>query len=315
MPSSAADANDIPNSDTFAAWPAEQVRPFAEGKTVVLATGGSSRWYFLEHGEVSRGYSQFEQFEDYAKRAVRRIVEQAAMMCDDGITTVFAPGVAGGQAQRDPDYVDNLRRIFEYAANDFARELYAELDMGVMFRGGWRQTFEQFGVEDLTPLYAQVEAATIPQSGRWLVWFVHDDLIPADLAPAVGESLQANGKLPGQAALAEMYYGRPIERADIFISNNKLSVGTMRPPLIELADLYFTVAPTSYLDHPQWRAILYDHLFERRGHHREYPALAGDPIEKLRTFYTVNRRVTLGTGRYDPQTQVWRPVVPPTLDE
>lgn len=297
----------LPSCEEFTAWPDDQVDALAHGKTVVLASGGSSRWYFLEHGNTQQGYAQTEQFKDYGLKGARRIIEQASMMLDDGIRTVFAPGFAGGQGERNAEYVENLKWAYEVLIGEYAEQLYNEHNIGVKFRGGWQQLFDRLGANDLSERYAALEARTIAKSDRWLVWFVAEDLIPQSMMPQVTEYVAEHGTLPERTELAEQYYGRPLDSVDIFISNNKFAVNGMCPPLLTLANLYFTVSPSFYMDKKQWRRILYDYLFMRRGHYRDYTKLTPEAVQDMRSFYQANRGVTMGVGRYHQPSQTWRP--------
>ncbi|MGB4678475.1 MAG: hypothetical protein WBH90_17285 [Aggregatilineales bacterium] len=304
-----------PTLQEFQSWPSEKVEPIARGKTVVLASGGSSRWYFLEHGDTRKGYTATEQFRDYGRRGLQRIVEQASMMLDDGISTVFAPGFAGGQGERNPEYVENLKWAYQVLINEDAQALYEQHRLGVLFRGSWRQLFERLDAPDLSERYEAVEAQTKARSERWLVWFVAEDFIPESLLPTVTQSLVETGKMPERVALSEQYYGRPLDIVDIFISNNKFNVAGMVPPLLRLNDLYFTVSPSFYMDRPQWRNILYDHIFARRGHYRDYTKLTPEAVEDMREFYRINRGVTMGVGSYHEPSQTWRPTPFPVQRE
>lgn len=302
----------IPTASDFVAWPAADVQPLAAGKAVVFATGGTSRWYFLTHGDAAAGYGDSERFLHYGRNVLERVTQIVNWMFEDGASTVFVVGFGGGQGQRDASYMRNMMWAYELLADDETRALYDRYDMGVIFRGRWADLFAQLDAPDLAPRYRQLEAETAHRARR-LVWFVPDDVIPEDVMPLALERIQQTGRTPSAAELAEAYYGRPVEQIDIFISNNKLSIGGMLPPLVEARDLYFTVSPSLFLDHEQWRHILYDHLFARRGHYRDFTKLAGDRFEEMRAFYTANHGATQGVGSYHPPSQTWRPALWPNL--
>ena len=300
----------LPSLTEFEKMPTNEVQVFARDKSAVLALGGTSRWYFLEHADVSDGYDHPERFRHYGRLVMRRIAELADMMFADGISTVFVVGFVGKQGARTEEYNHNMTWAYEMLADQPSQELYSQYQMGVLFRGGWQGLFEDLGAPDLMEQFRHLEQQTAKQRERWLVWFVRDDLVPSSLMPLVTDCLKETGKLPERSVLSEAYYGRPLDTVDIFISNNKLSIKEMCPPLMTLSDLYFTVSPTLYMDHRQWRGILYDHLFARRGHYREFDKLGYDGIEDMRTFYEANRSVTTGVGTYHALTQTWRPSTP-----
>lgn len=72
------------------------------------------------------------------------------------------------------------------------------------------------------------------------------------------------GQVPNRQKLIELYYGEAIEAANLFIGFDKFNPADY--PLLEFAEenLYFTAAPSFYLDKNQLRRILHNHLHPRR---------------------------------------------------
>jgi hypothetical protein len=307
------DTDPSPSLAEFESWPLERVGPLVRDRTVIFSPGGSSRWYFLEHGEASVGYDQTEQFRDYSLHTLDRILELVNMMFADGIQTVLVIGATPKQIDRTAEYKKNLAWAFELLVKEDAQILYEQYQMGVLFRGGWQRMFERLGTTHLLEHYYELERQTALQRERWLIWVTEDDPIPRSLVPLIIETFETTGQVPDRATLCQAYYGRPLEHADIFISNNKPTVEGQLPPLLTVGDLYFTVNLCFHLDRPQWRGILYDHLFARRGHYRDYTAMAPGALEELRAFYKANQGVTLGVGMHHAPSRTWRPKVPPSL--
>jgi hypothetical protein len=297
----------IPSLAEFLAWPSEQVQPHVREKAVVFSPGGSSRWYFLEHGDASVGYDSPEAFRDYARRSFDRILELADLMFADGIRTVFVIGVTPKQSSRDPDYNQNLTAATRLLVDQASLESYELYEMGVLFRGGWERAFEKMGAAQVMEDCLALEQDTAPFRERWLVWVAADEPIPQALVPVVKKALEETGEMPARSALCEAYYGRGLTHADIFIGNNKPTIEGQSPPLLTLGDLYFTVSPSYYVDRPQWRTILYDHLFARRVRYRDWAAIGPEDMEEMRAFYQANQGVTLGVGRHHAPSQTWRP--------
>jgi len=194
-----------PTLADFKTWPPEQVQTFAHGKTTVLATGGTSRWYFLEHGEPKLGYGDTERFYEYGRRVISRVLDMANMMFSDGIQTLFVMGFGGGQGQRDEGYLKNMAWAYEILADETTQALYTQYEIGVRFRGQWVPLFDQLGASDLSERYQALEQATASRRDRRLIWFVRDDMIPQSLAPLVSRSLQEQGRLPDRQTLCEAY--------------------------------------------------------------------------------------------------------------
>lgn len=299
---------DIPDWEDFRDWSPEQVRAMIEqNKTVVFAPGGTSRWYFIYHGEVSQGYTQPERFQDYAVRSMLRVIEIASMMFADGIRTMFAAVYVPAMTHRDEEYLKNLSWVYNVMIDDTARELYKSHGMSVLFRGNWSRTLELVGSQDLSHQFNQVEQATAGNNGQ-LIWLTEETgPIPPALVDLVTEHLSQTGELPDRNSLAEAYYGFPLTHADIFIGHNKPTLGTLIPPLLTLGDLYYTVTPSLSMSRTQWRKILYDHLFSRRGWFRDYRTVDEDAIHTLHEFYQQQHEVVLGVGKYHEKTQTWHP--------
>lgn len=81
------------------------------------------------------------------------------------------------------------------------------------------------------------------------------------------------------------------------------------PPLLEgQADLYFTVGLSFDFSQPQLRNILYDHLYARRGRHRDYESLPTSAFAEMQAFYQLNRGGVIGVGRRYEPGDVWHPL-------
>lgn len=261
----------------------------------------------MEYGDIAKGYKDEEIFQDYAMRSFQRSIEIADMIFNDGIQTLFLVGIMPGQTQRDTTYQLNLAKSLRILADENAWDLYANHDIGVMFRGNWEYLLNQLDVPDILDSYLTIEEHTAPYRSRLLIWTTAEETIPSPLAPLIAESIHQTGQLPPTSLLVETYYSRALSHIDIFIGHNKPSLKSQIPPLLEANDLYFTMTPSYYLDLPQWRHILYDHLFARRGNKRDYDTWTQASVNDLRTFYANHRRSILGVGNYQPLTQTWRP--------
>jgi hypothetical protein len=109
-------------------------------------------------------------------------------------------------------------------------------------------------------------------------------------------SFQETGTIPDHHRLVELYYGEYIEPANLYIGFEKFCAFDYPLLATGVEDLYFMVAPSSYLEEKQLRMILYDHLYTRRVDDPEYQSLSSEDRRWLKDFYTSNREVVLGTG-------------------
>ena len=117
------------------------------------------------------------------------------------------------------------------------------------------------------------------------------------------------GIMPDRQTLIKICYGEPLPPVSLFITSGKFDHFGM--PLLETDDtsLYFTVAPSPYLTERRLRAMLYDHLYNRRSSAKSnYSDLAEDDLGTMRTFYQTYQEATLGTGVMRNGT--WYPLIP-----
>jgi hypothetical protein len=300
----------IPEWEVFRDWsPATLRKVLDKDKTVVFAPGGTSRWYFVYHGDISQGYTQADQFADYAQRSMLRVLEIAAMMFADGIQTVLAAVYVPAMTRRDEEYVKNIAWVYEVMVSDEARQRYDHDHISVQFRGDWDRTLNLVGSIDLSGYFEEVEQSTAGRKHRF-IWLTEEtEPIPGQLSDMVARELAETGKIPDRASLSTAYYGYPLTQADIFIGHNKPTLGTLVPPLLTVNDLYYTVTPSLSLDRVQWRRILYDHLFSRHSWYRDYRALGENAFRPLLEYYQEHGDIIQGVGKYNPETQIWSPLL------
>jgi hypothetical protein len=60
--------------------------------------------------------------------------------------------------------------------------------------------------------------------------------------------------------------------------------------------LYFTVAPSLYMNNQQLKNILYDYVYLRPVQDPDYFTMPEEDFEIMRIFYEVNREATFGVG-------------------
>lgn len=302
-------ANDHPSLAEFETWEPEAVARLVQNKIVLYAPGGTSRWYFLTYKEERQGYDKAEQFEQYSRRALDRIVEQCGFMCQDGVGTVLVVAHMIAEQTRDEKYNQNLALGYHLMVDEQAQAVYEKHGLHVQFRGEWRSALERLGAAGVYERFGEVEQKTGHRASR-LIWLAPDtSVIPQGLAPMIGEHIQRTGQIPERAALCQAYYGSPETHVDIFLSNNKPSIKNMSAPLLTLGDLYFTMAPSLFMGQRQWRHVLYDHMFTRQTYFRDYKKVSPTALDDLQVFYAAHRDSIMGEGIFHEPTQTWRPAL------
>jgi hypothetical protein len=292
----------------FRQWSAEDVRPLLAGKSLIFSPGGSSRWYFMEHGSASEGYMSQERFLEYSRLTLDRVLEIVSMMHTDGVETVYVIAFTPQFDKRDPEYQRVMRFGLEIMVDAATRALYRDYEMAVKFRGMWSQVLAQYDLHQMAAELEDLEHTTAQPNRPRIVWCLQDKPIPDRLIPLVQNHLIRTGQMPDRIDLAKAYYGEEDPEIALFIGNNKPSIAGQLPPFLSPGDLYFTVSPTLYMHLEAWRDILYDHLFSRRVSYRDYTAIEPDALHDLDRFYQQNRSNVIGLGHFNPAVQVWQPM-------
>lgn len=268
-------------------------------RVVVCPVNGTRRWYALEsrRGELPGNFLD-------AILAV--YLDLFALFYSHGIETlltpVFGPDLAGRGGEYTQMVVHALGRITE---GELFRSFYAQHEVRVRFYGDYTPFFSHAAPETLSHIHA-VQENTALHTRRRLYWgmFAHD---PAEqLARIAVDFQQATGRLPRRSDLVEAYYGAPLPPADLFIGMQPASVFDY--PLLDVGTtaLYFTTAPTPYLDEPVLRRILYDYLFVRPGQ-EDYAAVDQAGWDALDALYLERRWEVSGVGQRSRDGQFWLP--------
>jgi len=293
-------------SEEFRAWSHERVRSVIGDKALILSPGGSSRWYFMEHGNPQDGYLNAEEFSRYSKITLEVVLNIAQMMFMDGVNTVYSIAFTPQFDKRDDKYLKMMAYGLTLMASPEILEIYQKYDMKVSFRGTWETALAHYGSTSVYNQFTDITSRTQNNTGGHLVWCIQDKPIPDSLIPVVQRSLNETHQMPEHETLARAYYGSDFIQPDIFIGNNKPSIGGQLPPFLMPSDLYFTVSPTLYLNQNSWRDILHDHLFARRVAYRDYQEMNPSAFDELRNFYREHRMDIMGVGKFDNVTQTWR---------
>jgi len=191
---------------------------------------------------------------------------------------------------------EGLARIVTHP--DFL-EFYEEYGVRVRYYGDYHKYLEGSPYEHLSDLFDNI-AETTASNDRFRLFFgaFADNLnATSAVAELSVQYYKEYGEIPSREKIVELYYGEYIDKANIFIGFDRFAVFDY--PLINWGeeDLYFMIAPSSYLDDKQLREILYDHLYTRRELEVEYMAASDEKILPIHQFYATNRSTTLGVGK------------------
>lgn len=282
-------------------WPTERVAGWVADQPGSLVVGwpfnGTRRW-FLGHRQPG----------DYLGTLVRRQAEHHRMLLDHGVGAVLAPSFGELNLARGEEYARHaLGGLPRMASDEVYRELFGR-GVRVRFYGDYRRALAGPEYRPILEACEEMAASTSGGDGPLLLFGLFADDPHEAIARLAVEFFQKHGRVADRAALIEAYYGAPVPDLSFY-------VGFEQPQLFDVPlvatgreDLYFTLNPTPAVDEAQLRAILYDHLVLRRTPEAEYEKLS--PQAQRRLVQEGGRRATVGLGRVDPLTGLWRPVLP-----
>jgi adenosine tuberculosinyltransferase len=297
------------SKDKFFALPIEEVARIVRTdgpKVCVFPNDGTRRWFALEHAENNSS----DPLAAYLDTTGQRHVEIYRMFFDHGIDTVLAPIFGGDTLKRGDEYtkqvaINGLLRLAEHP--DFLH-LYDDYQVRVGFYGDYRKHLA--GIPDADRLIAAfdtINARTRGYQHRRLFFGLFANDATETMAELAIHVYQKTGTIPDRQRLVELYYGEYIEPASFFIGFEKFCAFDYPLLATGMEDLYFMVAPSSYLGEKQLRGILFDHLFTRRGKEPEYASMSPTDFEQMRSFYAANMDNVLGVGVI--QDGIWYPVL------
>jgi adenosine tuberculosinyltransferase len=264
---------------------------------------GTRRWYV--------GYRlRNPGADDYLGILIRRQAELHRLIFAHGVSVILAPSFGSETLRRGEAYT-------RYALGGLARlpedEVYrALIDSGVRIRfyGDYERALAAAGLHSALEACLKLNNANTSEDGPLLlIGLFADDPYPT-IARLSVEFAGREGRPPGRAELIEAYYGLPVPDLSLY-------VGFAQPEMFDvplltngLEHLYVTLNPSPDLTERQLREILYDHLVTRRAAPIDYAALSLAAQRHLAEYTERCKGDTLGIGRIDPLTGLWRPLLP-----
>lgn len=252
-------------------------------RVAVCPVNGTRRWFALEYG----GKASFLDV------ILAKYLELIGLFFDLGIEFLLTPILGPDIMERGSAYADMVRTaLHRITLGETFRAFYAARRIRVRFYGDYEGYFAGCSPEVLAWVEG-VRGATMENSGPRLFWgmFAHDAV--ETLAGLSIRLYRETGRVPGREELVAACYGESVPPADLFIG--MLPPAVFDFPLLDngRTALYFTAAPTPYLDEEMLRRILYDVLFTRPGPDG-WDSAPEEDWEALRGFYTLNRRAVCG---------------------
>ena len=294
--------------ETFQNLPTKEVAKLvhtAGSKVCVFPINGTRRWFMMEYPEQVESNS----VELLVAEGAHRLLEISKMFFDHGIDTVLAPVLGPDIIERGDSYAPvGIGGLLWFAQNQGALDFYASHDVRVQVYGDAARYFQNTPYACTLPAFEELTRRTAKyQTHRLFLGVCAHDATEA-VAEIGTRYYQEHGDLPNRRQIVEAYYGEYVEPVDLFIGSGKPAAFDM--PLLATGneDLYFTIAPSAYLDVPMLRAILYDHLYARTADEADCAELSPEDWHYMANFYRVNRQAVLGLGYRRNNNHFWYPM-------
>jgi tuberculosinol/isotuberculosinol synthase len=284
------------NRDEFLNRPPEEVANIVRAggsRVCVFPFNGTRRWFLLEYG---RDFDR-DAVQNYIELTTQGYINTYKLVFDHGIDTIVAPVFGGEIMNRGDEYMREVGTSMELLATHPAFiEFYEAHDIRVHFYGDYRKQLRKTPYTKICDSFDKITKKTVQNQKRRLFYGVWADAATETIAELSVKHFQETGKIPSRRELIEEYYGEHIEKADIFIGFEKFNVFDY--PMLGWGEesLYYTVAPSLYMNSRQLKNILYDYVYLRPVQDPDYYTMPEKDFEAMRQFYKLNREVTFGVG-------------------
>lgn len=262
-------------------------------RVCVFPFNGTRRWFLLEHGRENHA-DPTQAYIDLTSKSYIKIYE---MLFDYGLDTVIAPVFGGEILNRGNEYMEQIGVGMKLLAeHPYFLEFYEKYDVRVHFYGDYRKELSKTPYAYLADIFDDLTQKTAKNKRCRLFYGVFGSDATETIAELSVQYHQEKNRIPTRRELIELYYGEYIEKADIFVGFEKFNVFDY--PMLGWGEesLYFTIAPSLYMNENLLRNILYDYIYLRPVQDPDYFTMPKDDFEAMRSFYEANREVAFGVG-------------------
>jgi adenosine tuberculosinyltransferase len=296
-----------PSLPEWLSWPAERVSWWVSTRPEPVVMGwpydGTRRWYVAYR-------SQNPGSKDYLGVLIRRQAELHRLIFAHGVSVILVPSFGTETLKRGEAYARYALSGLARLAEDRVNQDLIGSGMRIRFYGDYEAALAAPHFRSVLEACAALTDATASGGGPLLlIGLFADDPYPT-IARLSVEFAEREGRPPGRAELIEAYYGLPVPDLSLY-------VGFAQPQMFDvpllttgLEHLYVTLNPSPDLTERQLREILYDHLVTRRAPPVDYDALSPEAELALVDYTERCKGSTLGIGRIDSLTGLWRPLLP-----
>ncbi|MGB7873402.1 MAG: hypothetical protein WBL25_03385 [Anaerolineales bacterium] len=282
--------------DKFLKLPAEEVAKIVRtggSRVCVFPFNGTRRWFLLEYGRDFDG----DAAQNYVELTTQGYINTYKLAFDHGIDTIVAPVFGGEILNRGEEYMREIGASMDLLATHPAfLEFYETYEIEAHFYGNYQKQLNETPYAHICDSFNEITRKTAHHTKRKLFYGAWADNETETIAELSIKHFQETGKVPSRRELIERYYGTYIEKADIFIGFEKFNVFDY--PMLGWGEesLYYTVAPSLYMNSRQLKNILYDYVYLRPVQDPDYFTMPEKDFDAMRKYYKVNREVTFGVG-------------------
>ncbi|MEZ0395492.1 MAG: diterpene synthase [Anaerolineales bacterium] len=286
--------------EEFLALPTEEVARLvrqAGPQVCVFPINGTRRWFVLEHGDASP--------DRYVPIAANEYIRLFSLLFEHGIDVILSPLFGTELLRRGEKYVSEALGGALILESPGFLEFYKTWQVKVRFYGDYRLALANTPHAGLLASFDRIAEVTSHYQQRRLFFGLFANDAAETTARLTIEFYHKNNRIPTRRELIEAYYGEALPPATLFVGFQPPSVFDY--PLLGLGEenLYFTIAPTPYMNRDILRSILYDHFYLRRIPEPEWFDLSAEEIQTLRDYYRTYHKEVLGLGSLFHG--IWRP--------
>jgi tuberculosinol/isotuberculosinol synthase len=271
----------------------------------VFPVNGTRRWFMLEHAQDVKD----DPVQAYLDITGKEHIKLYKLCFEHGLDTLVNPIFGSTHFMRNNEYMqkigaDGMARLTTHP--DFL-SFYKNYNVRVHFYGNYRKELAKTPFAYLIDLFDTITKDTTRNNGHRLFYGIFANDATEMIAELSVQYFQKTGQIPTRDELVELYYGEYVEPASLFIGFSKLKVYDY--PLLALGkeNLYFTVAPSLYLNASQLRMILYDHIYLRDIEELDYAQMPKQDFLSMQNLYRAGRENTLGIGEL--HDGIWYPIL------
>lgn len=300
-------ADETPGALEWFRWSTERVADWVAARPEPVVVGwpfnGTRRWY-LAHRH------QNPDAADYLTTIIRRQAELHRMIFSHGVSVIVSPGFGQETMKRGSTYTRHvLSGLLQLTDEPVYQEMF-ETGLRLRFYGDYEEVLDEPEFRPMLDACARLTEETAAGDGPLLLTGLFADAPYATIARLSVDFARKWGRPPSREELIEAYYGVPVPDLSLYI-------GFVQPEMFDvpllpngLEHLYATLNPSPDLTQDQLREILYDHLATRRATPVDYESLSEEAREEISRYNERYSGATLGVGRIDPLTGLWRPSLP-----